>query len=334
MIPEEFLPKLYARLCNSGFTSEESSSDLFVVHSSPGSILYVVAAGVDSLALLKVNQQIHEAFDNDEQRELYRHVFIVTLFITETDEGLAANQIALGGAFNENDFVYEINWWLRLDTHLITHHEDQPNEVLTLRKQIRQVLFDYTEEEVYVPKHDTPYVSLFIIIINALILALMEYVGGSSNTSILVAFGAIEPNLMAHSEQPARLITAMFLHIGLPHFIFNSITLYIFGTRFENCVGPFKFLTVYILSGAAASIASLLFSPAVAAGASGAIYGIIGALAVYTKKTGRIIEGVSSYTMVLFIAVGIAMGFMIPNIGNFAHLGGLVAGAVIGYFLS
>ena len=148
-------------------------------------------------------------------------------------------------------------------------------------------------------------------------------------------FGAIVPELVIGQNQWYRLFTAMFIHFGLMHFAANAFGLLIFGSRLERHLGRVKFCAIYILSGLLGSVfslANLHFAQAyaISAGASGAIYGIVGAMFAYTRITKRSIEFINWYAMLIYISIGVGMGFATPGIDNFAHIGGLVGGAVLG----
>ena len=118
------------------------------------------------------------------------------------------------------------------------------------------------------------------------------------------------------------------------HIAFNSLGLFVFGTAFERTSGPLRMAVVYIGSGLAGSALSYLASPAVrSAGASGAIFGVLGALVVYLfvnrQEFGRL--GQREISTVLFLAViNLLNGLASPGVDNWAHVGGLLGGAALG----
>ena len=130
-----------------------------------------------------------------------------------------------------------------------------------------------------------------------------------------------------------RLLTPMVLHGHLLHIFFNSYVLYIYGPPVEEAFGTPRFVAVYVVTGFLASAASYMFSSCqiLGVGASGAIFGVVGALVVflYNRRTstftGQYLQGI-----LLFIGVNLALGFIIPGIDNFAHLGGLAGGLLAG----
>jgi membrane associated rhomboid family serine protease len=122
-----------------------------------------------------------------------------------------------------------------------------------------------------------------------------------------------------------RLITATFLHGSLLHLGFNMLALWILGTQVENYLGSKKFLLLYFVSAIGGSLASFYFSPPAtfSIGASGAIFGLMGAYIVIGKK----LRADVSQIMVLLL-INVVLGFTVSGIDWRAHLGGLVAGVV------
>jgi membrane associated rhomboid family serine protease len=123
-----------------------------------------------------------------------------------------------------------------------------------------------------------------------------------------------------------RLLTAAFLHGGLLHLATNMLTLYIVGAPLERVLGPARYLTIYLISALGGSLLALLLSPAytVGVGASGAIFGLFGALVVLRRQIGAEAGG-------LFVLIGLnlVISFTLPNISWQAHIGGLLTGALV-----
>ncbi|CAN5566921.1 rhomboid family intramembrane serine protease [soil metagenome] len=123
-----------------------------------------------------------------------------------------------------------------------------------------------------------------------------------------------------------RLVTVAFLHGGFLHLLFNMYALFLFGPRLEAVLGRGRFLTLYLLSALGGSVASYLTSapnqPSV--GASGAVFGLLGALLVVSRKLRY-----DARPVLVLLGINLALGFVIPRIDWRAHLGGLVAGALL-----
>jgi rhomboid protease GluP len=155
--------------------------------------------------------------------------------------------------------------------------------------------------------------------------------------SQVLALGWKQNDLIANGEY-WRLLTAMFLHGSLVHIFFNAYALFALGPECERFYGTLRFTVVYFVAGLAGSVASYLFTAGPSVGASGAIFGLIGALgAFYGLNRGTLGESgrmaLQSIGGVIFInlLIGFAGGSFIDN---FAHLGGLIFGTAAGAALS
>jgi rhomboid protease GluP len=172
-----------------------------------------------------------------------------------------------------------------------------------------------------------------ILGINLIVFAVELALGGSTSIDVLVRMGAMVPILVAQGEY-WRLVTAMFLHVGLLHLAFNSFGLYLFGSLIEGVLGSARFIAIYLVTGVCAAAASFAFSPAgtAAAGASGAVFGLLGAwLAFNVRRRSLSLAQTNIQGALVLIGINLAMGFLLPGIDNLAHLGGLAAGVVAGF---
>ncbi len=255
--------------------------------------------------------------------------------------------------FCENDIedyqarFISIKWIADTNANELTVKGSQPDELLNIHKLVRAsfgngyspgsdigVLSKKQSEirESYIKSRKFP-VTLALIIINGVILMAMELSGGSNNTDVLLRFGALEHRLIFGDLQIYRIFTHMFLHIGLMHYMANSLSLYILGSRVERYYGSIKMLCIYLISGISCGILSGLLSHSVSAGASGAIFGLMAAVFMYTKVTGRSMDGFDNYIIVLFAIIGIGSGMLMTNIDNIGHIGGFIGGLVISRLL-
>ncbi len=177
-----------------------------------------------------------------------------------------------------------------------------------------------------------PVVTYVILALNFLIFLLMTLAGGSKNVDILLDFGAAYGPFLRHGEY-WRLVMPMFLHIGWLHLLVNSYALYVLGPILERVYGAGRFALLYVLMGMGGALLSMTRSPSVSAGASGAIMGIAGAMLVsgfvhremYTPRWRRALWTV----IVPFVVITLAMGYRIPNIDNWGHIGGLASGMIL-----
>jgi membrane associated rhomboid family serine protease len=129
-----------------------------------------------------------------------------------------------------------------------------------------------------------------------------------------------------------RMLSATLLHGGFEHLLGNCVALYILGMAGEHALGAWRVFVLYVASGLAGSLASVLAGPGPSVGASGAICGLMGAVIlilykyrrvyhVRNKEIGLVLAGWAAYTIVI--------GALDPQIDNWAHFGGLVGGAVV-----
>jgi rhomboid protease GluP len=185
------------------------------------------------------------------------------------------------------------------------------------------------------PRQHRPIATWSIIGLNILVWLAMTAAGGSTNPRVLLSFGA-KVNSRIVSGQLWRLITPIFLHIGIVHLAFNTYAIYVFGTQIERTFGSIRYLAIYMLSGIAGVLGSFAFSPHPSAGASGAIFGLIGTEAAffyrYRRAFGR--DGQQRlYNILIVIGYNLAFTFVASNIDVWGHLGGLLAGIALGWWL-
>jgi membrane associated rhomboid family serine protease len=120
-----------------------------------------------------------------------------------------------------------------------------------------------------------------------------------------------------------RLLTSMFLHYGLLHLLMNMWALWIIGRPLEAALGPARFLALYLLSGLGGSVAVYYFAPtSLAAGASGAVFGLFAALFVVLRRLGR-----DTSAVIPVLVINLFLTFTVPGISIAGHLGGLIVGA-------
>jgi membrane associated rhomboid family serine protease len=146
---------------------------------------------------------------------------------------------------------------------------------------------------------------------------------------VLVKFGALRPFLPR--DEWWRLFTSMFVHIGFLHLLFNMWALMLFGPSIEQRYGRARFLALYIAAGLLGGAASLAFThPTVGAGASGAVFGILGAWIGFFVRH-RQARGASDQirSLLFLVAINLAIGYSSGRIDNNAHLGGLAGGFII-----
>jgi len=183
-------------------------------------------------------------------------------------------------------------------------------------------------------------VTMIFIGINVGMYVLMCFAGGiavtSVNPSVLVGFGAKQNALIVNQHQYWRLITSMFIHIGIIHLLFNNYALWIIGQEIERIYGSARFVVLYFLTGVIGSLGSFYFNPnATSAGASGAIFGLFGAMATFAFRyrseiPPRLSQDIKRRVLPL-IGVNLIIGFSVGFVDNAAHIGGLLSGIALAF---
>ena len=204
--------------------------------------------------------------------------------------------------------------------------EDGFNLFLKLTKEIndKNEVEAKKTEDIFTKKK--PVITYALIIINVLIFIAMYIFGkGSEDTLTLLLFGANYPVLVRAGDY-YRLITSAFLHIGLLHLICNNYALYVIGSQLESFLGKAKFLIIYLVSAICGSLMSMLFSDGISAGASGAIFGLLGSLLYFGYNYRVYLGTVLKSQIIPLIILNLIIGFVTPGIDNAAHIGGLLGG--------
>ncbi len=197
---------------------------------------------------------------------------------------------------------------------------DSINKKNEKRSKIAEKIFSYK----------TPSITYIIMGICVFLFIMMYIFGnGSESTSTLIKFGA-NYDLLTKSGEYYRLFTCMFLHIGIWHLLCNMYSLYIIGKEIENLYGKSKYLVIYVLSGLCGSILSLAFSHnTISAGASGAIFGLLGALLYFGYYYRTYLGATIRSSIIPVIILNLIIGLLTPGISNSAHIGGLVGGILV-----
>ena len=182
-----------------------------------------------------------------------------------------------------------------------------------------------------------PLVTYALLVVNLLVFGAAQRAGAADDPEVLLDYGAMFSPLIADGQY-WRLFTAMFLHADVPHILFNGLGLLLFGSVVERTYGHLRFAVIYVIAGLAGSVLSFgMNSIAIGAGASGAIFGVLGALGAFFAVQRNTI-GKRAWINLAAVAVmaGISLGYglVTPRIDNWAHLGGLIGGAAMGLALS
>lgn len=242
--------------------------------------------------------------------------------------------------------INQVWWQVNISLQQLSAGKNQPTKILNIAEIINQCflqngsenIFGYADENLKTMEHnyrvktavpvltDNVHVTISLIFINVIVWAYLNLTG--SEASFFQRF-ANDSQMVLNNHEYYRLITSVFLHGGITHLGYNCLSLYIFGSRAEKYLGKSSYLLIYFISGLFGSVASVYFTGGISVGASGAIFGIMGALIAFCGSNRREIEGLNFFTILLWAIVGIAMGFIDIGVDNSAHLGGIATGLII-----
>ena len=181
------------------------------------------------------------------------------------------------------------------------------------------------------------YVNIGLIFLNVLYFLYLEIAGSSEAILFMYEKGAMLAPAVLENGEYYRLFTAMFMHFGINHIINNMIVLFALGDNLERALGHIKYLIFYLFCGVGANWISMMAdrsdSFVVSAGASGAVFGVVGGLfyAVLVNR-GRL-EDLSTRQLVVMIVLSLYLGFTESGVDNIAHIGGLILGILAGILL-
>ncbi|MBQ6841042.1 MAG: rhomboid family intramembrane serine protease [Bacilli bacterium] len=168
----------------------------------------------------------------------------------------------------------------------------------------------------------------YIIMALCVVMMIVSYVMAKSSvldTLTLVNLGANNVLLLRNGEV-YRLITYAFLHGGLEHIICNMYSLFVIGPQIESKFGKGRFLTIYLISAVVGGLLSAGFTEYVSVGASGAIFGLLGAMLYFGYRFRLYLKDAIRTRILPVILINIAIGFAVPGIDNACHIGGLIGG--------
>jgi rhomboid protease GluP len=180
-----------------------------------------------------------------------------------------------------------------------------------------------------------PAVSLALIVVNLIVFMWMLGTGKLASAAALLSAGAMDRDAVV-AGQIWRLVTYMFLHGGIEHLLSNTFMLYVLGMGCEHAFGRTRTALLYVISGIAGGVASGALTATVSVGASGAIFGLAGALIVALHRhrdTFYLRDKRIAVVVLIWALYTIGVGFLSVEIDNWCHIGGFLAGAVTGWFL-
>ncbi|MFD1363056.1 rhomboid family intramembrane serine protease [Lentibacillus salinarum] len=269
-------------------------------------------APVDDWHVLKKPLQLNE------KNPIRMHVYYLSE--NEKAEELARLQDTLGTSFQ--------------DTAENLSESDKEATLNSCRTKLTDQMTQKEREVRNIFSYGKPFLTYFLLAANLLVFLLLELTGNSTSTATLIAFGAKYNPAIIENGEWWRIVTSMFLHIGLLHLIMNMLAVYYLGTLVERIYGSVRFLLIYFLAGIGGGLASFAFTTSVSAGASGALFGLFGALLFFGCVHKRIFFQTMGMNLLIIIGINIVFGLSVPQVDNGAHMGGLLAGFIASAILN
>lgn len=234
---------------------------------------------------------------------------------------------------NEDDFKNNqyINNAYKNIKDRFKYDEEGFNLISRITTEIGEKNLKENEKREKIMKNKKPMITFILLTINIVIFMLMYSLGnGSEDTQTLIDFGA-NYVLKTKNGEYLRLILSAFLHIGVVHLILNMYSLFITGREVEYFYGKVKYIIIYLFSAIMGSLFTVALSAdnTVAAGASGAIFGLLGSILYFGYHYRGYIGNSIISQIIPIVIINLYIGFTTPGIGNAAHIGGLIGGYII-----
>lgn len=230
---------------------------------------------------------------------------------------------------NKVDGVYF--WLVDMSVNRLIVYENELEEFEGLRENL-ETQIESAEQPQKKKKLSLPLITICLIVSNIIIFVILEVNGSTLDSDYMINHGASNWQLVFGESQYYRLFTSMFLHFGAAHLLNNMFSLFIVGNEVEKLYGKIKYLIIYIISGLGAGLLSDLYymkngQDVVSAGASGAIFGIMGAMMVGLYYYNRIDGRRMGSRFILLLIMALYSGS--ANVDNIAHVGGFITGTII-----
>lgn len=308
----------YTFLCK---TNEEEVSTIVIIDD----IKYPKLADPEQCAT------ISKAFENTFLLRGYRKVNTIFLILTDKPYGFKN--------FSDGSFLF---WVADLYSDRLVSFMENDDQFSHIRSAVESAL-SAPEKKSFTVKNrkvrkflSLPFITIALIIANVLIFLYTDMILNVLDKTIFYLEYANISELTFSKKQFYRLFTSTFMHFDISHLVGNMFSLFIIGYQLEPVMGHIKYTILYLISGIGASICSALYFikievPAIAMGASGAIFGIFGAYVTFALM-GKIEKRYISYPRLILAAfLMLYNGMQQESVDNAAHLGGVIIGSIIAY---
>lgn len=292
---------------------------------------YVVVV-IDCAGLMDLNLQKYENILRAIRKSIYNYDFpqiqMLQVLCTRQPEQI-----------KEYLSVFGEHWIVNLEEEQLLIYENQTPEFSNAREVIEQAFLReellaeqrVQEKRKYIKENIC---TILLVCLNILVFLWVEFTGSSMDVEHIAASGALCTDSIGHGFWYYQLITSMFLHFGMEHLAGNMFMLLALGQYVEKRVGRFFYLTIYFGAGLIGNLAEIFDmlqnqgQIVVAAGASGAVYGIVGALFYLVIRNHGRLADLPFRNIILLTIFGICNVMISPDV-NYAHIGGLIGGFVL-----
>lgn len=239
-------------------------------------------------------------------------------------------------------FAYDMShWFVDLNDKRLIVYETQPEDFVGCRRNVELFLeneMTLKENSKKMAVRAFSVMNTIIVILNVIIFLITEAKGDTLDAEYMYECGAAFGPAIREEHEFYRLFTSMFLHFGLSHLSGNMVVLLLLGDNLERALGKIKYVVLYLLSGLCAGVCSVIYNlasdtNAVCAGASGAIFGVIGALIYIVLANKGRLEDLTGARLLILVAYTLYTGFTSSGIDNVAHVGGLIVGFLLAIIL-
>ena len=177
-----------------------------------------------------------------------------------------------------------------------------------------------------------------LIVINVAVFLILSMLGDTEDAAFMLQHGAMYEPFITEGQEYYRIFTCMFLHFGISHLANNMLVLFVLGQRLEPVVGKIKFILIYLLGGLGGNVISLLADVkkneyAVSAGASGAVFAVMGAMIYVVIWSHGQLQDISTRQILIMAAFSLYFGFTSTGVDNAAHVGGMIMGFLLAVLL-
>ncbi|MDY4080411.1 MAG: rhomboid family intramembrane serine protease [Candidatus Metalachnospira sp.] len=318
-------------------SNDEEISAIFVKDESP--VFYMASiSDFDSIIPEELEKLITESEENilKANRHFFNNIVSVNILYSENAERAEA-------FVNSRDIIRDNgihNVWWYTDGAELYYGQGQPTKVFEIEKSVKKALENdfygqamnleeisrNESEKTRLRKKSKFPVTIAAIMTANILIFLAQLVLGAED-EFIYRYG-INQSMIFLQGQYYRIFTYMFIHSGIEHIMFNGLSLFIYGTRVEKYCGNLKTAAIYFISGLSGGLLSAGFNTGFCVGASGAIFGLLGAVLVISKKTGQKLDGLGYTTMLAVAVVSIGMGMLDAGVDNFGHIGGFIGGLI------